>query len=56
MVLESEGALGGVLVMWDKRVVEILECAKGQYSNTPSLANLGMSILVRMGFFGSLWA
>ena len=59
MVLESEGALGGVLVMWDKRVVEILECAKGQYSNTPSLANFGMFNISSDGLFrefmGLMW-
>ena len=30
--LGSMGASGGVLVMWDKRVVEIMEEAVGQFS------------------------
>ena len=30
--LEFEGASGGVLIMWDKRVIEIQEWVKGQYS------------------------
>ena len=29
---ESEGASGGILIMWDRRVVEVLNCVKGQYS------------------------
>ena len=31
-VQESEGASGGILIMWDRRVVEVQDCAKGQYS------------------------
>ena len=30
--LESEGASGGVLIMWDKRATEVQEWVKGQYS------------------------
>ena len=30
--LESEGAFGGVLIMWDKHVVEVQDCVKGQFS------------------------
>jgi exonuclease III len=30
--LESEGASGGVLIMWDKRVTEVQDWVKGQYS------------------------
>uniref|UniRef100_A0A2N9HB65 Reverse transcriptase domain-containing protein n=1 Tax=Fagus sylvatica TaxID=28930 RepID=A0A2N9HB65_FAGSY len=30
--LESEGASGGVLIMWDKRVAEVQDCVKGQFS------------------------
>ena len=32
MSLESEGASGGVLIMWDKRATEVQEWVKGQYS------------------------
>ena len=30
--LESEGASAGVLIMWDKRVAEVQDCVKGQFS------------------------
>jgi exonuclease III len=30
--LESEGASRGVLIMWDKRVHEVQDCVKGQFS------------------------
>ena len=30
--LESEGASGGVLIMWDKCVAEVQDCVKGQFS------------------------
>ena len=32
VVLESEGASGGILIMWDKRVIEVQEWVKGQFS------------------------
>uniref|UniRef100_A0A2N9HSR5 Reverse transcriptase domain-containing protein n=1 Tax=Fagus sylvatica TaxID=28930 RepID=A0A2N9HSR5_FAGSY len=30
--LESEGASGGILLMWDNRVTEVQDCVKGQFS------------------------
>ena len=38
--LGSEGASGGVLVMWDRRVVEIVEEAVGHFSDCYRFKNV----------------
>jgi exonuclease III len=37
---ESEGASGGILIMWDRRVVEVQNCVKGQYSISCRFKNI----------------
>ena len=37
---ESEGASGGTVIMWDKRVVEVQNCVKGQYSISCRFKNI----------------
>jgi exonuclease III len=38
--LESEGASGGVLIMWDKRVAEVQDCVKGQFTISCKFKNV----------------
>ena len=38
--LESEGASRGILIMWDKRVTEILDCVKGVFSISSRFKNV----------------
>ena len=45
--LGSIGALGGILVMWDRRAVEKLDEAVGQFSVS---CRIGMRGTIRMGF------
>ena len=47
--LSSIGALGGILVMWDRRAVEKLDEAVGQFSVS---CKIGMRGTILNGFFG----
>uniref|UniRef100_A0A2N9GX79 Reverse transcriptase domain-containing protein n=1 Tax=Fagus sylvatica TaxID=28930 RepID=A0A2N9GX79_FAGSY len=38
--VESEGAFGGTLIMWDRRVVEVQNCVKGQYTISCRFKNI----------------
>jgi hypothetical protein len=60
--LDSKGALGGVLIMWDRRIVEKIDECMGEFSLTVTFRNVDdhftwafAGALIPIGIEGSFW-